>query len=123
MREFQQTPAGVRAAELVTGDRQATYGDPLISLNRIASLWGSLIGVDLTPRQVAHMMILLKVSRDQATPNADNEVDICGYAHLLQMEREDTESQLSGWEDTKQKLDKMSVDQRLDKAIRKDLDG
>lgn len=58
---------------------------------RIAALWSALLGVPITARQAIHMMILLKVSRDQAGAYRDNEVDICGYAHLLQMDREDYE--------------------------------
>lgn len=96
MRHFVDTPVGSEAVDLVTGARQALYGDPLESLDRISNLWSDLLGVTITPRQVAHMMILLKVSRDQTVPIRDNEVDICGYAHLLQMEREECEDKEEG---------------------------
>lgn len=88
IRMFKDTPVGVEAASLVTGERQKTYGDPTVSLNRLAKLWSALLGIEVTPRQAAHMLILLKVSRDQQQPYRDNEVDICGYAHLLQFLRE-----------------------------------
>jgi hypothetical protein len=92
MRGFHEKPVGVESYELVTGDRQGTYGDPLESLTRIGRLWGAALGIgDIPPRTVSHMMILLKVSRDlpPGKPHRDNEVDICGYAHLLQFEREE----------------------------------
>ena len=94
MRKFAEEPVGVTARNLVTGDRQKDYGDPLDNLATIATGWSQILGVEVTPRHVSHMMIWLKMMRDQNgndSPNAqrDNEVDICGYAHLLQFEREE----------------------------------
>lgn len=91
MREFKDEPAGVIASKLVTGDRQESYGDPMVSLDRIAAVWSGLLGVVITRRNVAHMMVALKLCRDVNKPGADNEVDICGYAHLLQFDREEQE--------------------------------
>jgi hypothetical protein len=69
------------AAETITHERQSSYGPPLPSFNRIAALWSSLLGVEITAQQVAHMMILLKVSRLQSSPNdLDTLIDIVGYA-------------------------------------------
>lgn len=88
MRKLINKPVGVEAEELVTGGRQKSYGDPLVNYEKIARLAEIIFGVKATPRQCMHFMIGLKMCRDLNKPDRDNEVDICGYAHLLQMDRE-----------------------------------
>lgn len=88
MRTFEQEPVGVEAASLVTGDRQESYGDPLVNYERFAKFIEGIVGVPVTRRQAMHVMMAIKMSRDLTKPGRDNEVDICGYAHLLQMDRE-----------------------------------
>ena len=70
------------AGELITGDRQATYGSARDSHARIAGMWSSYLGVDVTEVDVAAMMVLLKVSRSRSSELADNWVDVCGYAAI-----------------------------------------
>lgn len=73
-------------AESITHNRLDDYGNPLVSFNRIALLWSSLLGTKVTPQQVAHMMILLKLSRLQHTPDhLDSLVDVVGYARCAVM--------------------------------------
>lgn len=95
MRRFKDEPVGVEAADLVGGERQKTYGDPLDNYPRIAAMWSAILGrkmrAPISRREAMHMMIALKQARDLNHPFRDNEVDICGYAHLLQMDREDAE--------------------------------
>lgn len=68
-------------AESITHDRAADYGDPNVSFDRIALMWSAITGADITAQQVAHMMICLKLSRLQTSPNhLDSYVDIVGYA-------------------------------------------
>jgi len=44
-------------------------------------MWSAITGADITAHQVAHMMICLKLSRLQNTPDhLDSYVDIVGYA-------------------------------------------
>ena len=70
-----------QAAETIGHDRTEDYGDPAKSFERIADLWSAIVGAPITPQQVAHMMILLKVSRLQETPDhLDSYIDIVGYA-------------------------------------------
>ncbi len=70
-----------RRAESITHDREADYGDPSISFRRIALMWSAITGADITAQQVAHMMICLKLSRLQTSPDhLDSLVDIVGYA-------------------------------------------
>lgn len=91
LRGFVESPVGVDASKLVTGDRQISYGDPLDNYDKIAEVWSALTGHHIDRRLAMHMMISLKQVRDLNVPGRDNEVDICGYAHLLQFDREEQE--------------------------------
>lgn len=71
------------AEKCVCQDRQDTYGKPEDSFGVIADLWTAYldIGRDITPVDVAQMMILLKVGRAKENQkHQDNWVDIAGYA-------------------------------------------
>lgn len=70
------------AATIIQGARNTDYGPPERNLTRIANLWTDYLETEITARQVAMMMILLKVSRDVTSPKRDNVVDIAGYAAL-----------------------------------------
>lgn len=70
------------AATIIAGDRETDYGTAERNLCRISTMWTAYLGHDVTPRQVAMMMVLLKVSRDSNKPKADNLIDIAGYAAL-----------------------------------------
>jgi hypothetical protein len=70
------------AERLINGDRQQTYGSASESFDRIAKLWGSYLGSEVTGLDVANLMILLKVSRTKGTFHRDSYVDIGGYAGL-----------------------------------------
>lgn len=91
LRGFLYPPVGVEASKLVTGSRQKSYGDPLENYDKIAEVWSALTGTSIDRRLAMHMMIALKMCRDLNVPGRDNEVDICGYAHLLQFDREEQE--------------------------------
>ena len=73
------------AAEIITGPRREVYGPVDRSFGTVASAWGSILGIEVTPRDVALCMIALKVMRDAHKPGRDNLVDICGYAALADM--------------------------------------
>jgi len=70
------------ARDLIRGDRASSYGDAKASFERIAALWTTYKGVEITARDVASMMILLKVSRGVTSAKRDNWLDIIGYAAL-----------------------------------------
>lgn len=74
------------ARKCVCGDREQDYGSPEDSFKTIAHLWEDYLTakntpVNLTPKDVAAMMALLKIAR-VATGHgkADNWVDLAGYA-------------------------------------------
>lgn len=89
MRRPVETSVGIEATDLVTGDRQQAYGDPLVNYDRLATILSAMLGIKVSRRQAIHIMILLKLVRDWEHPKRDNEVDICGYATILQMDREE----------------------------------
>lgn len=67
----------------IVAEREQDYGDASISFARIAALWTAHLNTEVTPNDVALMMILLKVSRTKTSPyKHDNWLDIAGYAHL-----------------------------------------
>jgi hypothetical protein len=77
------------AHKIIYGDREKTYGKPSKNLDTIAKMWNAYINAvdkrDLTAKDVACLMILLKTARlanDQT--HRDSVVDICGYAALIE---------------------------------------
>lgn len=77
-------------ADAIAGQhRSRDYGHPLINHQRIADIWNVQIAeklsLPLTPRDVALLMIGLKLAREVNTPKRDNLVDICGYVKCLEM--------------------------------------
>lgn len=65
-------------------DRQDMYGNPENSFADIAHLWNWYLkpNEEIRPKDVAVMMILLKVARAKNCEKLDNYVDIAGYAAL-----------------------------------------
>lgn len=73
----------LKAADIITGDRQADYGPPEVNFQRIANLWNDHMETDIfTPRKVAELMLLLKIARTVNSPTEDSYVDLIGYAAL-----------------------------------------
>ena len=72
-----------RAADLVGGDRARQHGDALAAHTNIAVLWSAYLGMPITARDVALMMVLLKIARTKTgTFNADDYIDAAGYAAI-----------------------------------------
>lgn len=78
-----------KASEIITGERAEQYGDATTSFQNIADFWSVYLsrimgsGVMITPRNVADMMILLKISRTAMDFHEDSYIDIIGYAALV----------------------------------------
>ena len=80
------------AHEIIHGDREQTYGNFSKNLENIAALWRVYIDAIadedgtfyLEAKDVAMMMVLLKVAREGNAHKRDNLVDICGYTALAQ---------------------------------------
>lgn len=73
------------ADRLVHGDRQAAYGHPLDDFSKTALIWQAILGIPVTPEQVALCMVGVKISRQCNRPKRDNLVDGCGYFATLEM--------------------------------------
>ena len=78
------------ANAIIYGDREKTYGHPAKNLETIALMWEAYLKArkhsdPITPKDVAAMMMLVKVARFANDPtHRDNLVDICGYAALIE---------------------------------------
>ena len=78
------------ANAIIYGDREKTYGHPSKNLRTIATMWTAYLDArkysdTVTPKDVAAMMVLVKVARFANDPDhRDNLVDMCGYAALIE---------------------------------------
>ena len=78
------------ARDIVAGPRAESYGPAEESFLTIANLWQDYLYVAVgtegivSPQDVAHMLILMKVARQAHSHKRDNLVDIAGYAALSQ---------------------------------------
>jgi len=77
-------------ASAVAGEsRQRDYGHPKVNHERIAAIWNVLLGPKLTrpieAREVALMMIGVKLAREVNTPKRDNLLDMAGYVLCCDM--------------------------------------
>ena len=71
------------ALRLTSTDRQKNYGEPLINHQRIADIWSVLLGVEITPSQVALCMVGVKLARLVETPDhLDSFIDLCAYGAI-----------------------------------------
>lgn len=71
-------------AARAVAERGKVYGDAASNMETTASLWSVVLGVDVTPSQVAMCMLQVKVARLLVTPDhSDSVVDIAGYAAVL----------------------------------------
>lgn len=63
--------------------REQDYGNKQRNFERIAKMWGAFLGIDISPKQVALMMILVKVSRlAHNQTHRDSYIDLIGYAGI-----------------------------------------
>ena len=80
----------LQEADKIAGeDRSRDYGHPYDNCARIAAMWNTQLApkltTDITVREVALMMIALKLAREINSPKRDNLVDIAGYAKCADM--------------------------------------
>jgi hypothetical protein len=85
--EKQDFPVILEEAEEAVYGRDGDYGTPEDNFATIAAFWneylmaGGCEDPNITPKDVAQMMVLLKVSRhSNGSYNRDNDCDIAGYA-------------------------------------------
>jgi hypothetical protein len=70
------------AASIISGDRDVQYGGPEENFTRIAKIWSVIIGTEISPEDVAMMMVGLKVARyaSKSGFQPDTWIYIAGYA-------------------------------------------
>jgi len=70
------------AASIIAGDRDVQYGGPEENFTRIAKIWSVIVGAEISPEDVAMMMVGLKVTRyaSKSGFQPDTWIDIAGYA-------------------------------------------
>lgn len=70
------------AARIISGDRDVQYGGPEENFERIAKIWGVILSTNITPEDVAMMMVGLKVARyaSKSGFQPDTWIDVAGYA-------------------------------------------
>lgn len=80
----------LQEADKVAGqDRSRDYGHPYHNHRRIAEIWSvqleRILSRPIEPREVALMMIGLKLAREINTPKRDNLLDAAGYVKCVDM--------------------------------------
>ena len=71
------------AKNLVNGPRAKDYGDASENHERVAQLWSTILGQDVSVSQVYQCLMALKLARLIVSPtHTDSWVDIAGYASL-----------------------------------------
>jgi hypothetical protein len=70
------------AINLTNGDRLDAHGEPLANHQRIADIWTVILGVEITPAQVALCMVGMKLARLAHKYNNDSFVDLAAYAAI-----------------------------------------
>lgn len=70
------------AARIIAGERDIQYGGPEDNFLRISKIWSVILGVEVTPEDVAMMMVGVKVARyaNKSGFQPDTWIDIAGYA-------------------------------------------
>jgi hypothetical protein len=78
------------ADRAVSTAKRSLYGHPRENFAHTAKLWSAYKGVEFSLRDVAILMMLLKLSRAHHQVTRDTLVDVCGYAKTIAI--------LEGWE-------------------------
>ena len=73
------------AKELIYGARQGAYGHPFDDFSKTGLIWQAILGVPVTPEQVALCLVGVKISREVNKHKRDNLVDGAGYFGTLEL--------------------------------------
>lgn len=69
----------------IIDNRGQDYGEAKESFERIASYWSAYLGKELTGKDVAMLMALFKIAREQGKHKHDNIVDAVNYLALTEV--------------------------------------
>lgn len=70
------------AQELITGDRQESYDCPAENFARISNIYFSISGMRLQPKEIALLMVAVKLGRNRHSQDPDNIIDAIGYLDI-----------------------------------------
>ena len=70
------------ALEILEGERDSDYGDPVAKFNRISRIASSILNETITPEQCVVVMMAVKLSREQYKHKRDNLVDLVAYTEI-----------------------------------------
>lgn len=79
------------AKKITESERMGDYGHPSDSFKKVSLLWNAYIEnetkskITLKPKDVAFMMTLFKIAREQGAHKRDNIVDAIGYLYTYCM--------------------------------------
>jgi Domain of unknown function (DUF6378) len=83
----------IEAEHIINGPRRDDYGPALQSFEKIADGWTLILGVIVSPEQVALCMDWLKTCRWLNGQQRDSLVDKAGYTALIQKMQEERSGQ------------------------------
>lgn len=72
------------AVATMKGDRNTTHGDPMVTLARIAAMWGGYLDRELGVADVGAMMAMLKFARARHAYDRDHYLDAIAYTLLAE---------------------------------------
>ena len=72
----------LQAHALINGERQASYGPPAESFERVAAMWTAYLEYTVTAKDVCLCLALLKIAREAHAHKLDNLLDAAGYIGL-----------------------------------------
>ena len=70
------------AQEILEGDRDSDYGDPVANFNRISRIASSILDYTISPEECVVVMMAVKLSREQYKHKRDNLVDLVAYTEI-----------------------------------------
>ena len=76
------------AQEILEGERDSDYGDPVANFNRISRIASSILDYTISPEDCVVVMMAVKLSREQYKHKRDNLVDLVAYTEILNRVRE-----------------------------------
>lgn len=70
------------AARIINGSRDTQYGNPIDNFERISKIWSVILGIEVSPEDVAMCMAGLKMARyaSKSGFQPDTWIDLAGYA-------------------------------------------
>ena len=71
------------ANKITSDDRQKAYGKPKENFNHIAKIASSILGKEITAKEIVMIMFATKLSREMHCSKHDNHVDLAGYSWVL----------------------------------------